>query len=276
MSKEKQIIELTRSSITSIRDKDVILDSDLARIYGEATKRINERVKRNIGKFPEDFRFQLTQEEFDSLESQIATSKRGGRTYLPYAYTEHGVLQIANLINSELADSISVFVIRAFVEMREVLALKTKITGNETHPKKEAGKKLSKFLKDIGPKLEQTLENVMDTVVNSKTGTTLGQEGQDLIVESIAHLKSKLKKSGLENEEIAANITKLLAEAQKERAETRRINAESEQLEFLTMIRKLKLVLEARKLYYIENENKEEMQKIDSFVSLLKDYTALK
>jgi hypothetical protein len=100
-----------------------MLDSDLAKIYGVPTFRFNEAIKRNSHRFPADFMFQLTRDEFDSLTSQIAISKsgRGGRRTLPYAFTEHGALMAANILNSPRAVQMSVFVIRAFVKMRETL-----------------------------------------------------------------------------------------------------------------------------------------------------------
>ena len=111
------------SMIRSIRGVRVMLDSDLAKIYGVPTFRFNEAIKRNRHRFPADFMFQLTRDEFDSLTSQIAMSKpgRGGRRTLPYAFTEHGALMAANVLNSERAVQMSVFVIRAFVKMRETL-----------------------------------------------------------------------------------------------------------------------------------------------------------
>jgi predicted amino acid-binding ACT domain protein len=109
--------------IRTIRGVRVMLDRDLARIYGVPTFRFNEAIKRNRHRFPPDFMFQLTREEFDSLKSQIAMSKtgRGGRRTLPYAFTEHGALQAANVLRSSRAVQMSVFVIRAFVKMREAL-----------------------------------------------------------------------------------------------------------------------------------------------------------
>jgi hypothetical protein len=110
--------------IRRIRDTRVILDSDLAKVYGVPTFRLNEAVKRNRERFPQDFLFQLTPGERDSLTSQIAISKpgRGGRRTLPYALTEHGALMAANVLNSPRAVAMSVYVIRAFVRMREELA----------------------------------------------------------------------------------------------------------------------------------------------------------
>jgi hypothetical protein len=110
--------------IHTIRKQRVILDSDLAKLYGVQTFRFNEAVKRNRARFPEDFLFQLSRDEADALTSQSAMSKatRGGRRTLPYAFTEHGALQAANILNSPRAVAMSVYVIRAFVRMREEIA----------------------------------------------------------------------------------------------------------------------------------------------------------
>ncbi len=114
--------------ILSMRDQKVILDADLAAIYGVATFRFNEAVRRNIHRFPEDFMFRLTKEEWvklQSLRSQFAMLKPGRgrhRKYLPHAFTEHGALMAANLLKSPRAVEMSVYVIRAFVKMRSALA----------------------------------------------------------------------------------------------------------------------------------------------------------
>jgi ORF6N domain len=114
---------LIEPRIFTVRGQKVILDSDLALIYGVPTYRFNEAVKRNKERFPEDFRFQLNREEADSLTSQFAMSKpgRGGRRSLPYAFTEHGAVMAANILNSSRAVRMSVFVVRAFVKMRSLL-----------------------------------------------------------------------------------------------------------------------------------------------------------
>lgn len=113
--------------IRTIRNHRVILDSDLAKLYGVQTFRFNEAVKRNRARFPEDFLFQLTKEEADLLTSQSAISKSGsgGRRSLPWAFTEHGALQAANVLNSPKAVAMSVYVIRAFIRLREELAANT-------------------------------------------------------------------------------------------------------------------------------------------------------
>jgi len=109
-------------AILLIRGQRVILDADLAQLYGVETKRLNEQVKRNIDRFPEDFTFQLTAVETEVLRSQIATSKgRGGRRSAPYAFTEHGAIMAATVLNSPRAVQVSVYVVRAFVRLRRIL-----------------------------------------------------------------------------------------------------------------------------------------------------------
>ena len=115
-------LEEISSLIRTIRGQKVILDSDLARIFGVQTFRFNEAVKRNLERFPADFMFQLTREEHANLISQIAISSlHGGRRKLPYAFTENGAIMAANVLNSPEAVRMSVFVVRAFVQMREEL-----------------------------------------------------------------------------------------------------------------------------------------------------------
>jgi len=110
--------------ILLIRGQKVLLDSDLADLYGVSVKRLNEQVKRNASRFPEDFVFRLTPGESRTLRSQFATSKtgRGGRRYAPFAFTEHGAIMAASVLNSPRAVEMSVFVVRAFVRLREMLA----------------------------------------------------------------------------------------------------------------------------------------------------------
>jgi hypothetical protein len=127
------------SRILFLRHHRVILDTDLAELYGVSAKRLNEQVKRNQQRFPADFMFQLSSREHKVLRSQIATSKRGsgGRRYLPYAFTEHGAIMAATVLNSARAVQMSLFVVRAFVRLREMLAtdrrLAAKIDELERH-----------------------------------------------------------------------------------------------------------------------------------------------
>ncbi len=121
---KKSIVPAERieSRILIIRGQRVMLDQDLAALYEVSTGRLNEALRRNLNRFPEDFAFQLTNEEWKSLISQIAISNkgRGGRRKLPMAFTEHGVLMLANVLRSERAAQISIQVTRAFVRMRYI------------------------------------------------------------------------------------------------------------------------------------------------------------
>ena len=115
--------DLVESLIRLIRGQRVILDADLAQVYGVPTKQLNQAVRRNIEKFPEDFAFELDPEELTNLRSQFVTSSgHGGRRYRPWAFTEHGAIMAANVLNSPRAVQMSVFVVRAFVKMRETFA----------------------------------------------------------------------------------------------------------------------------------------------------------
>lgn len=271
VNSEKEVLEKAIASIRTIRGQEVILSADVASIFGETTKRVNERAKRHPGKFPSDFMFRLSKQEFEGLRSQSATSKetRGGTQYLPYAFTEHGVLQIANLINTELADSVSVFVIRAFVEMRKTLVAQQKVIvgANETRSKIP---KVAVLHKELLPKLQTTIGRILGSVIDAEKGITIKDEALDILKESISHLKEQLRHKGLQNEEITARVSKLLAEAENQRATARKTRAESEQIEFMNTIRKLRLVLEAQ-LILASEEDLKDKQKLKELVEVLKD-----
>ncbi len=113
--------EVVINKIYLLRKQKVMLDEDLAELYQVETKRLNEQVKRNIQRFPEDFMFQLTAQEFENLKSQFATSSWGGRRKLPYAFTEQGVAMLSSVLNSETAIRVNIQIIRVFTKMRELL-----------------------------------------------------------------------------------------------------------------------------------------------------------
>ncbi len=117
-------IEFIERKIYLIRGCKVMLDSDLADLYEVPTKRLNEAVKRNLSRFPDDFMFQLSSEEVDNLRSHIATSSvgHGGRRFAPYAFTEHGVAMLSSVLTSRRAVELNILIIRVFVRLREYLA----------------------------------------------------------------------------------------------------------------------------------------------------------
>lgn len=130
-----ELVASIESRIFQIRGKKVMLDKDLAFLYSVETKVLIQAVKRNIRRFPEDFMFQLTKEEFNSLRSQFVTSKRGGTRYLPYAFTEQGVAMLSSVLNSERAILVNIHIMRAFVNLRRIgltcVGLKRKIEDME-------------------------------------------------------------------------------------------------------------------------------------------------
>ena len=119
----KAIVPLRiENRILTVRGQKVIIDADLAELYGVETRRLNEQVRRNQSRFPADFILELTADEFANLKSQSATSSWGGRRKLPLAFTEHGAIMTATVLSSPRAVEMSVYVVRAFVQLREVLA----------------------------------------------------------------------------------------------------------------------------------------------------------
>lgn len=139
--------EVVERKIYLIRGHKAMLDSDLARLYGVRTKNLNKAVKRNIGRFPEDFMFELTSEEFESLRFQFGTSKegRGGRRYLPRVFTEQGVAMLSSVLNSEQAIRVNIIIMRAFVKLRQILSTHKELA----HKLRELEGKIEKHDADI-------------------------------------------------------------------------------------------------------------------------------
>jgi len=168
---DKPIIpdEVIMNKIFYIRNQKVMLDSDLAELYGVETRRLNEQVARNIDRFPEDFMFRLTEKEFESLLSQIATSKRGGRRTLPYVFTEHGVLMLSSVLNSKQAIQVNIQVMRIFTRIRQMF-----IDNTELHLEIEKIKtKLdnhSKNMEVVFRYLDELLEKKEETKPRKRIG----------------------------------------------------------------------------------------------------------
>lgn len=116
--------EVLLDKIYLIRNQKVMLDSDLSELYGVENKRLKEQVRRNIERFPDDFMFELTKEEYDEIKSQFGVTRRGSHTkYLPFAFTEHGVLMLSTVLNSERAIKVNIQVMRVYVRIREMSKL---------------------------------------------------------------------------------------------------------------------------------------------------------
>jgi hypothetical protein len=260
-------------AILQIRGRNVITDAELAAVFGVETRVLNQAVKRNADRFGERYAFQLTEAEFAALRSQTVTSNpgRGGRRYAPWVFTEHGVVMAATVLDSERAAEASKLIVDVFVEVKRRLvsgagqSLALIPSPGEIVPLPAAGPlgKLTGLWEGMGPRLQAALNHVLDTVINTKDQATVREEAQNLISESIEHLKERLKKSGLENEELAARATKLLAEAEKEKSIAARTKVETAALEFNLIVRKLRLLIEAHRAM-AEN-------KVDDFLLVLKE-----
>jgi hypothetical protein len=167
MSKSKELV--IEKMIYIIRDQKVMLDSDLAELYEVDTKVLNQAVKRNITRFPQDFMFQLTSEECDLLRSQFVTSKigRGGRRYMPYAFTENGVAMLSSVLSSEKAIQINVSIMRIFTKLRSFLMLEkdlsdrvTKLEQGTNQIFKVVFERLDNFEEMVTPKLSGNRKKV--------------------------------------------------------------------------------------------------------------------
>lgn len=146
------------SKIYIIRNKKVMLDKDLAEIYGVQTKVFNQAVKRNIKRFPEDFMFQLSKEEFKNLRSQIVTSSWGGSRYAPLVFTEQGVAMLASVLNSDRAISANIQIIRTFVKIRELLATNEALQRKIMQMEKKYDGKIKEIFDAIGFLLEEKVK----------------------------------------------------------------------------------------------------------------------
>ena len=150
-----------KSKIYSIRNKEVMLDEDLAELYQVDTKVFNQAVKRNIERFPDDFMFQLTEEEYENLRSQFVTSssEHGGRRYMPYVFTEQGVYMLSAVLKSQVAIDVSISIMRTFTKMREFSmhynALARQII--------ELEKKHNKKFKEVFERLDAIVEDTQKT-----------------------------------------------------------------------------------------------------------------
>ena len=171
-----------QSKIYEIRGYKVMLDFDLAEMYQVGTKVLNQAVKRNIKRFPSDFMFQLTKQEFINLRSQIVTSNWGGARYSPYAFTEHGVTMLSSVLRSDIAVEVSIRIVRAFVAIRQLIL----------NPPINEVKELQKEVRELKQYIEDSFADYND--INEDTRMQL-----ELINETLAELQVKNKLDNLYN-----------------------------------------------------------------------------
>lgn len=169
-------LQIIQSKIYEIRGQRVMLDFDLAELYGIETKYLKRSVKNNIRRFPPDFMFELTKEEFDSLRCNFSTSKRGGIRYMPFAFSEHGVAQLSAVLNSDVAIEVNIQIIRTFVAMRQWI-----IT-----PSVDKNARLQREVKELKEYMEEIFADQND--INEDTRIQI-----ELINQTLAELQVKHK-----------------------------------------------------------------------------------
>ena len=167
-------LQLIQSKIYEIRGQKVMLDFDLAEMYGTETKYLKRSVKNNIKRFPSDFMFELTKEEFDSLRCSFSTSKRGGTRYMPYAFTELGVSMLSSVLNSDLAIEVNINIMRAFVAVRQLLL----------NPPTDPVRELQSEVKELKEYIEEVFADYND--INDDTRMQL-----ELINQTLAELQAQ-------------------------------------------------------------------------------------
>lgn len=241
----KEPADQARPPIHVLRGGPVILDADLAARLGVETRALNQAVKRNIERFPEGWAFQITAAEQKTLGLEVPVG-RGGRRALPWAFSEHGVVMATSLLKSPAAIQAMQLVVQVFIaarrsieEVRELLPAPASTALVVPAPA---------ATDSMIAKLKAATARVLDTIIDNENQVTARQEAMQVMSEAIQSLKERLRKAGAENEEIAARATKLLAEAESQKAAATKTRAEADQIEFATLVRKLRLVMGAELL----------------------------
>jgi phage regulator Rha-like protein len=222
-----------------IRGKHVILDEDVARLFGTETKRLNEQIKRNAARFDDEYLFRLTAEELSSLRSQFATSnsERGGRRYLPFAFTDLGVVMAATVLKTERAIIATRTVVRTFVAMERN---KNDVEKGQNLPVAFETKSMVPLAVEMRQglmgKVNDALTKVLDAMVNPVAQTSVRDEAKQLIAQGLDAIKDHLKATGIQNEKSIAEIRKILAEAETVDATTQRTAVDTRHLELALLL----------------------------------------
>lgn len=250
-------------SVLTVRGEAVVLDADVARLFGVATRQLNQQLRRNADKF-EGFAFQLSAAELSDLRSQnvISSSDHGGSRYRPYAFTEHGVVMAATVLKSAQAVAASRFIIKAFVAVRSRLVsdgrnLPTLADARELLPLRTEAR--------IGlmAKLDRALGRVLDAIADPVARTTVREEAQAIAAEGLHAIKAWLNRPGVQNEKTLAEVQKLLAEADAIMAEAAVKATENQHRQLALLAEQLRLVLVAQQ--FLESGS------VDALLMTLKD-----
>lgn len=248
--------ELTKVPITAapatssvvvhhVRGDHIVLDGDVAKLFGVETKRLNEQVNRNKEKFGDDFSFKLTKEEWDDLRSQNATSSSdwGGVRYAPRAFTEHGVVMAATILKSPQAVQATRLVVKTFVEVRRAAWEKERLG--------RLGVQLPLALdvptrQGLATRLNMALGHVLDAIIDPAGAKTVRDEAREVAAQGLSSLKDYLKRAGINNEKTLAEVRRMMAEAESLEVDTARKRTENKHRELALLAKQLRLILQAQ------------------------------
>ncbi|MEO0670727.1 MAG: ORF6N domain-containing protein [Pseudomonadota bacterium] len=230
-----------------VRGERVMLDRDVAEVFDVETRALNQQVSRNAAKFGDDFAFRLTKEEIDALRSEGVISKAewGGTRYPPLAFTEHGVVMAATLLKSPRAIAATRVVISTFVSARRAAGGES---GAIANPDDKSAVVLPADVRtELMRKVGEAIASLLDAMINPEEIRKARAEARGVLAESMKGLKEILKKPTLENELKAAEIRKLMAEAESIEVETDGKRMINEERELAALAKKLSLVLQAQR-----------------------------
>lgn len=231
----------TKLEIHEFRGRQVVLDHQVAKLFGVTTKRVNEQVARNADKFHEDFAFRLTSEEFELLkaDSKLSKDQWGGNRYPPRVFTEHGVVMMATVLRSPGAIQATRFIVKEFVEARRQAVL--------SKQKRRVPRGLTFGLSsDLIGRINAALGNILDAIVGSRSAYGVKSEAKVIAAEGLKSIKSYLRTTEIQNEKTLAEIRKIVAEAESIEVATAEKRTQNQHKELALLAKKLRLVLQAQ------------------------------
>jgi hypothetical protein len=244
----KELVEATASHdirVIEVRGERVVLDYEVARLFGTETKKLNQQVSRNIDKFGEDFSFRLTSEEVALLRSQNVTSRPewGGTRHPPRAFTDHGVVMAATIVKSPQAIRATRLVVRTFVAVRR--------DAWERENLRASGGQLALSLdkparQGLATKLNIALGHVLDAIIDPTEARSVRDEAREIAAQGLTALKDYLKKVGISNEKTLAEVRRMMAEAESIEVETARKRTENQHRQFALLAKQLRLIIQAQ------------------------------
>jgi hypothetical protein len=228
--------------VLEARGVRVMLDSEVAARFGTDTKRVNEAVARNPAKFDDRHVFQLSDDEHESLRSQLATSSgHGGRRYPPRVFTLKGIARLATILNTPEALHATDLIIDTFLSVQHQIAAgaqQLRIENPSLYLPSEDPAEAAKFRR----KLIRAMETLLDSVVDPDTGATVSQTARELGLDAVGNLRERMRSKGLENEKLEAETLLILKQVEQVTAEVRRTNAEAASIEITNVEKRIGLV----------------------------------